>query len=778
MRRSIVLLFVLGIWVLAGFANDGPMRPAVNYPVLTGDEVVDAPVKYPPYPELGARDIIGDTMTLGTSWYDIQHNGTIGRMLAMDESGGMHFVWMNGLTYGATSRHIYYNYVDPSGNQGWPYIGTAVENSIKAGYTTMDVDFGGLAFAAFHEQVVGTSANYHTAAGADFFPHTGAFMVTEPDWLYISGLEQEVIWPKCMFDSNQRFHIVSTENPLSGVAGDPQRVFYTYGTYNDLTYSLEYPPDPDTWTQLSWTMTIAPDVATSDVSDRIALGWTYCRDDGFPDPPYNYSQLNNDIHILIDDDGIDPNPALAFNLTDFIPPNLSYLPDTTVADQDTLRAYTDMSLFFDQDDYLHVVFTTHSFFEIEGTSYWHPSIVWHWSEQYPDDFTMVHNAFDDWWWNFIDCGAWNRKAQRPMMGQDPSTGYLYCMYQVYDVDTTAISAGGFPSGEIYVSVSTDGGMNWAQGTNITQTVTAPSAPAGSCLSEITPSMAKTVDGNCHILYVLDKDAGCVVQTEGTWTLNQIIYHKVPVSMIPTTPLVQQNVPFHVESPGVPDVAVTLTPVGTPIQVPAAGGMFDFNIAVTNNEATPQNLDIWTDVTLPNSSMYGPIINLNTTLPGGPWTGDRDRDQAVPEAAPTGTYSYNAYVGIYPGVIWAQDSFPFEKLAVGDGTPVSGWENSGESFDAWTVQTPEEIPTTFAVVGIYPNPFNPTTNFSFSIPEAEHVTLKVFNLQGQLVETLVDGMRDAGSHNVTFDASALTSGIYLYQLTAGADIASGKMVLVK
>jgi hypothetical protein len=227
-----------------------------------------------------------------------------------------------------------------------------------------------------------------------------------------------------------------------------------------------------------------------------------------------------------------------------------------MANRDTLRAYTDLCVFIDQDDWVHVAFTTRSYFEIQGTSYWHASIIWHWSEQYsplwPDngDFRMIHNAFDDWWWNFTDCGAWNVKAQRPSLGQDPETDYVYCTYQVYDCDTTALSAAGWPSGEVYVSVTTDGGLTWAEGTNVTETITPENAMAGQCLSELSPSMAKLVNDTCQILYVLDRDAGFVVQEEGTWTQNNVIYHRVPVDLIPTEPLVPQDVVLHVEIVGV------------------------------------------------------------------------------------------------------------------------------------------------------------------------------------------------------------------------------------
>ncbi|MBK8130701.1 MAG: 5'-nucleotidase C-terminal domain-containing protein [bacterium] len=79
---------------------------------------------------------------------------------------------------------------------------------------------------------------------------------------------------------------------------------------------------------------------------------------------------------------------------------------------------------------------------------------------------------------------------------------------------------------------------------------------------------------------------------------------------------------------------------------------------------------------------------------------------------------------------------------------------------------------------YPNPFNPTTNIDFVLPETQNVSLQVFNPLGQVVATLVQGSHEAGRYSVTFDASDLTSGIYFYRLEAGSFSAMQKMVLVK
>lgn len=86
--------------------------------------------------------------------------------------------------------------------------------------------------------------------------------------------------------------------------------------------------------------------------------------------------------------------------------------------------------------------------------------------------------------------------------------------------------------------------------------------------------------------------------------------------------------------------------------------------------------------------------------------------------------------------------------------------------------------TFEVNQPAPNPFNPTITFSFTLPEAQRVGLNVYDMQGRLVDILVNGLRPAGEYRVIFDGSNLPSGMYLYTLTAGTHMATGKMVLLK
>jgi len=88
------------------------------------------------------------------------------------------------------------------------------------------------------------------------------------------------------------------------------------------------------------------------------------------------------------------------------------------------------------------------------------------------------------------------------------------------------------------------------------------------------------------------------------------------------------------------------------------------------------------------------------------------------------------------------------------------------------------PLTFALEQNYPNPFNPSTNIKFSVPDAGDIKLAVYNIVGEQVAVLVDGFTDAGFYNVTFDASSLPSGVYLYKLQSANSVETKKMMLLK
>jgi hypothetical protein len=117
----------------------------------------------------------------------------------------------------------------------------------------------------------------------------------------------------------------------------------------------------------------------------------------------------------------------------------------------------------------------------------------------------------------------------------------------------------------------------------------------------------------------------------------------------------------------------------------------------------------------------------------------------------------------------------------------------QSFYSWTVEKWSYFPViptltkvkelsgvakTYELKQNYPNPFNPSTNIEFSVPKESYVTLKVYNVLGQEVASLVNEIKQAGNYAVSFNASKLTSGTYFYSLQTGDYTAKKKMMLIK
>lgn len=116
---------------------------------------------------------------------------------------------------------------------------------------------------------------------------------------------------------------------------------------------------------------------------------------------------------------------------------------------------------------------------------------------------------------------------------------------------------------------------------------------------------------------------------------------------------------------------------------------------------------------------------------------------------------------------------------GDSTAAVHYK-AAEWFGAFVVSVEDEQlnPTEFSLDQNYPNPFNPATTITFSLTQKSDVSLKVFNLLGQEVATVVNGVKTAGVHKVNFDASELTSGVYFYTIKSGEFVSTKKMILLK
>ena len=89
-----------------------------------------------------------------------------------------------------------------------------------------------------------------------------------------------------------------------------------------------------------------------------------------------------------------------------------------------------------------------------------------------------------------------------------------------------------------------------------------------------------------------------------------------------------------------------------------------------------------------------------------------------------------------------------------------------------------LPETFSLDRAYPNPFNPTTTLSFALPEDINVILEVYDINGRLIDKLVDCTMKAGYHSIVWDSESHSSGLYFAKMIAGDFIQTQKLMLVK
>jgi len=147
---------------------------------------------------------------------------------------------------------------------------------------------------------------------------------------------------------------------------------------------------------------------------------------------------------------------------------------------------------------------------------------------------------------------------------------------------------------------------------------------------------------------------------------------------------------------------------------------------------------------------------------------------VPSAAAPGQYSTSISGTLEPG---GHDVFCCMNVDIIQCGPFRG---GGETdWELVEIDRPDVVlPSATELYQNYPNPFNVETNISFSLAEAGNVSLRVYDIAGRLVETLVEGFHEAGAYTIIWDASDYSSGVYFYKLQAGGFISTKKMNLLK
>jgi hypothetical protein len=552
--KSLTFLVVLclGLAMLAGEAfsataqktSDGKWTRHISQDVLVdapGFEFYQAPRPATKYlgggakltcedilPEVGVviqHDQIGDT------WYEYQKNASMSRMISVTNGGYRHVSWMyTAAEYPGTPRFVDADCKDPAGN--WIGQGHADGGDVNSGYSCQTHLHNGISVIC-HHRTAGTPVwssmlTFDDEVCGGFF--TGHWDL--PDFIVGAPSGEDGMWPKAEVlynaeDGIDYIHIVMTEGNLTAGANllAYERCFIS-PTNGDTLYCQSFVnAAPAIYalrknqnglgsfapiSHFDTSCSVSPVVAVSPVSKNVAVAYLRPACDGSCD------YLENVAYFECNDNGDGWVSGTAW------PPTINYI--TTFGCTGTERAYHDVSACYDYEDSLHVAYLTCGF-DPEQPGYFQPGVarIYHWSKKAGS--SMIHSNTQG---TGADGGGHNcYLAKMSISAKDPiyhpggDSVYMYCIWTGFDSSDN--SANDFSNGDIYGSGSFDGGETWGGIFNLTNTQT-PGCTPGNCVSEHWSSMAQNMyDGDLHIEYMCDLEAGGAIMDGTAWMSNPVMY---------------------------------------------------------------------------------------------------------------------------------------------------------------------------------------------------------------------------------------------------------------
>jgi len=742
-----------------------------------------------------------EAVQIGETRYDYQHNGSLGKMLAVSSDGVVHGSFMGGQNVDA-ERRVEAWCLDPDTIP----IGPLNVMDQHAGYTTHAVTseappngFPPNSGVVAHH----TSAPAASWFGVDFGGCTLAFEMFQHEGV-------DIIWPHIAMDYQDKLHMISgdynSEDVLYDSSTNPYEVPVWDGGWMPITNNSN---------TLSYAMTAA----------KNAHGAAALFMQNAPCGPIAFEPLAPQWHhdvYYVEADAARNDLQQEISAGDFHNVTDYHCEDSSTPFAFGTLAYADMDGIYDRqvDPQLHIAWPTPvslidtMLYEVNDTTFYFlfanvnmHSAIWHYNV---DTEAWSHIAGwltgdgeDD---AAPDPGVFRVSQDRPQLGVDGDSGLLYAVWNVYSDDDRAAEWGGneMPNGEIYAACSADNGQSWGPRVNLTNTPT-PGCEAPDCLSETFASLAEDVrDGYLHISYLEDLHAGSFIRADdendgSEETINPWVYMRVPV----------EDVPPH---------------DGTPWDAEGHIGLVDYRRTWWFTDGHPETVRIMDKIHVFNECREA--VRLDSVImyhdPLDDFSGEFEAgwEMLLGEDGSTGSPMGNCeYIGLpteedWDGWIparsvalarvWVDHSaYPLQeqafKFSFGNGTErvyryeyraAEGQPPLVEEIDIDNLEQYERLvfwavavedapqPAGFHLVQNFPNPFNPSTEIRFELEAPAHGSLKVYNLQGQEVAVLKEGSLSAGSHQVVFDASGLSSGVYFCTLEVGAHSATRKMLLVR
>jgi FG-GAP-like repeat/Secretion system C-terminal sorting domain len=214
---------------------------------------------------------------------------------------------------------------------------------------------------------------------------------------------------------------------------------------------------------------------------------------------------------------------------------------------------------------------------------------------------------------------------------------------------------------------------------------------------------------------------------------------------------------HIPEPNPDPVSLELAPSNT-TQVQGGSNLY-FDAILTFDIAQAENYVIWTEIVTPEGERISPTLYVELYVTPGMVIDAPGRRQYIDNSFLPGEYQYILYAG--RNIDHADQGASFEFSVVGNQVmSLDQFDTPSELFSLSEVGPPTEASLTES----YPNPFNASTSFEISLPEAASGNVLVYNISGQEVATLADGPISAGVNRFTFDASYLSSGLYFVRVS--------------
>lgn len=806
------LLALLPVLLVAATirADDRLIAPVAND--LNGTEVVQLPGEIPGInPDDYVIDtVVGDTIQVGASAWDDQHNSNAARQICATPSAN----WLAQVVFTKLSgssifdpRHVRTTRVreDGDGNlEVSPVPTVQVDDYYRTGYTGITYNqAANTPVMVMHGQESQFSfLNSYAAVSDPDDPN--AFNFTAMPFLPFVGQ----YWPRVVSGEDSYVHMMTHGSRINST--DPITITYMRYSLDEATHTLS-PATPFNVPVLltDQVMNMSGDVAVSENGQQVAVGACLTRHETLGETwgGLTATQVNNDVYVYLSDDGgwtWSPNDRK--NVTQFIEHNY-------VDPGDTMRAYADCSLEYAYND-LRVAFTAAHGNAITGESFYESRVYCYTQSVTGEDlWSLIHFEPDPGY----PPEAWGRTADSPSLYFDVNSGILWCLFRafgggIHDYGENS----GMGNGDLYISASPPGiynGLLWTKPVNITNSNwTEPGgAPISSCRSEMDATIAENSNGDyLQISYLIDIDAGTAVANpqEGAVTNNPYVYHRILKDDLLREFEIErewvQNYPLHVDSTGFwqdpgnwewsdyggfftgfrRELPVSLTMTEINFTIPPEGGVGTYSTdLVSSTGNTYSNVTFWTKITTPTGQVIGPLVLRTFNLSPFMEVHVDEMSQSIPANGPGGTYYLTGYLGYYPNS-YVHDSIQFFKF--GDTPdefeydPAQWWFSD---FPVESVTADEETgsvqPVAFALREAWPNPFNAATSISVTLPRAAVLQLTVYDVTGRQVAQLADGWTGAGEHTFAFDGSELASGVYFVRASVpGEPTLVRKVALVK